>query len=127
MLGRRAERAKGRQAQRPGASSATRRALPRRTAPRGQRGRAMALPQTSPPVDPQSAPTHIRGWHFVALLLGVWPLAVALGLGAAAFGLPAAVTIASALAVALALDFVIIVVTLEVDDGDVQHDVEGNA
>lgn len=81
------------------------------------------MPDVSPPefVDPDSAPTHARGRWFVAVLLGVWPLAIVAGAVAVAFGAPTKISIACALVVALAIDFLAIVGTFEVDDGDIQH------
>jgi hypothetical protein len=81
------------------------------------------MPGLTPPrlVDPQSAPTHARGRWFAAVLIGVWPIALAAAALAVALGLPAKLSFGSALAGALAIDFITIVLTFAVDDGDVQH------
>jgi hypothetical protein len=80
-----------------------------------------ALTTAPSPFDPDAAPTHAKGKRFYGVLIGVWPLAVALGLVATAFGLSTGIALGSALATALAVDFVLVVLALAVDDGDIQH------
>ena len=68
--------------------------------------------------DAKRSTTHARGKWFYAALVGIWPLALAVGAVGVALGLPLGITLGSSLAVALAVDFLAIVTVFEVDDGD---------
>ena len=83
-----------------------------------------ALTTAPPPFDPDATPTHAKGRWFYGVMIGVWPLAVAIGLVAIAFGLSAGIALGSCLTAALAVDFLLVVLTFAVDDGDIQHAVE---
>jgi hypothetical protein len=82
------------------------------------------MPTTVTPIRPDEQPstTHARGRWFYGVLVGIWPLALAIGAVGVAFGLPLGITLGSALAVALAVDFLTIVAAFEVDDGDTDLD-----
>jgi hypothetical protein len=82
------------------------------------------MPATLTPTQPDehASTTHARGPWFYGVLVGVWPLALAVGAVGVALGLPLGITLGSALAVALAVDFLTVVAAFEVDDGDDELD-----
>ena len=80
-----------------------------------------ALTTAPPAFDPDATPTHAKGTWFYGVLIGVWPLAVAIGLVGTVLGLPTGIALGSCLAAALAVDFVLVVLMFAVDDGDIQH------
>jgi hypothetical protein len=89
--------------------------------------KAIQVPTAIPkrPIDPDGAPTHVRGRWLAAILIGAWPVATLAALAAVALGAPTGITIASGFAVALVIDFVLIVLAFAVDDGDIDDRAHG--